>query len=294
MSEFADKYVNLFTDFGFKKIFGEEPNKDILIDFLNALLKAQEGKIKDLKYLRGERLSLTESERRAVFDLYCENERGEKFLVELQKAKQKFFKDRMLYYSTFPISQQAERADWNHELRSVYAVAILDFVFDADKKDANKFRYDVQLSDIETKEVFYDKLTFVYLEMPKFRKPLREIESRYEKWLYVLRHLNRLQRVPDKLRERIFERVFEVAEIAKFTPAQVRSYEGSLKTYRDLNSSFDTARSEGMEKGRKEEKVSSALNAIAMGLSDETIVKITGLSIKEIEGLRERGAKHNE
>ena len=208
MAELTEKYINPFTDYGFKKLFGEEMNKDLLLDFLNELLKEEQGQIVDLTYLKTEQLGVTDIDRKAIFDLYCENEKGEKFIVELQKSKQNFFKDRTVYYSTFPIREQAKRADWDYELKAVYTIAILDFVFDSDKKDPEKFRYDVKLSDIETKKVFYDKLTFIYLEMPKFNKTVDELETRFDKWLYVIRNLNKLERVPDKLREQIFDKLF--------------------------------------------------------------------------------------
>lgn len=102
MSGFQEKYINPFTDFGFKRLFGEEPNKDLLLDFLNELLKESEGRIVDLNYMKTEHLGSTQIDRKAIFDIYCENEKGEKFIVELQKAKQKFFKDRSVFYSTFP------------------------------------------------------------------------------------------------------------------------------------------------------------------------------------------------
>ncbi|MDF1549808.1 MAG: Rpn family recombination-promoting nuclease/putative transposase, partial [Bacteroidales bacterium] len=240
MTEFKEKYINPFTDYGFKKLFGEEPNKDLLLDFLNELLKEEQGQIKDLTYLKNEHLGTNELDRRAIFDLYCENEKGEKFIVELQKAKQKFFKDRTIYYSTFPIREQAKHADWVYELKAVYTIAILDFVFDEDKNEPEKYRYDVKLTDIETKKIFYDKLTFIYLEMPKFTKGIDELTNRFEKWLYVIRNLNKLNRIPEKLKERIFEKLFETAEIAKFTPEQALSYENSLKYYRDIKASLDT------------------------------------------------------
>ncbi len=151
-------YLNPFTDFGFKKLFGEEYNKDLLIDFLNQLLKNEQGRIKTLTYLKNEHLGRSEADRRAVFDLYCENEQGDRFIVEIQKSTQKFFKDRALYYSTFPIADQGKAGDWDFELKAVYTVAILDFVFDDDKNDSEKYRYDVKLTDIETSKVFYDKL----------------------------------------------------------------------------------------------------------------------------------------
>ncbi|MGV3541532.1 MAG: Rpn family recombination-promoting nuclease/putative transposase, partial [Rufibacter sp.] len=215
MTYFEEKYINPFTDYGFKKLFGEEPNKELLLDFLNELLKEEQGEIKHLTYLKNENLGTSEIDRKAIFDLYCENERGEKFIVELQKTKQNFFKDRTVYYSTFPIREQAKRTGWNYELKAVYTVAILDFVFDEDKAEPHKYRYDVKLTDQETKEVFYDKLTFIYLEMPKFNKTLEELETRFDKWLYIIRNLHRLDRIPDKLRERVFEKLFAAAEIAR-------------------------------------------------------------------------------
>jgi predicted transposase/invertase (TIGR01784 family) len=282
MSEFIEKYINPFTDYGFKKLFGEEPNKDLLLDFLNELLKKEQGKIKEITYLKTEQLGSSDIDRKAIFDLYCENEKGEKFIVELQKSKQNFFKDRTLYYSTFPIREQAKRADWNFELNAIYTIAILDFVFEDDKNESHKYRYDVKLSDIETNKVFYDKLTFIYLEMPKFNKSVDQLTNRFEKWLYVIKNLNKLDRIPDKLREKVFEKLFETAEIAKFTPEQVRSYEDSLKYYRDLKNSLDTARGEG----EINKATDVAIKSLQKGLSIKDIAEITGLSESEIERLK--------
>ena len=282
MADFVEKYINPFTDYGFKKLFGEEPNKDLLLDFLNELLKAEQGNIIDLTYLKNEKLDLDDS-RRAIFDIYCENEKGEKFIVELQKTKQNFFKDRTVYYSTFPIREQAVKGTfWNYELKAVYTVAILDFIFDEDKNQPDKYRYDVKLSDIETKKVFYDKLTFIYLEMPKFNKTIDELETRFDKWLFLIRNLNRLDRIPDKLREQIFLKLFETAEIAKFTPDEARNYEDSLKYYRDLKNSLDTK----FDEGRIEEKKDIALKLFNMNMPIVNIIEVTGLTMEELLKLK--------
>ena len=289
MEERREKYINPFTDYGFKRLFGEEPNKDLLLDFLNELLKDEQGQIAELTYLKTDKLGNSEEDRRAVFDLYCQNEDGEKFIVELQKTKQKFFKDRTVYYSTFPIREQAQRgSDWTFELKAVYTVAILDFVFDEDQDDPNKFRYDVKLTDIETCQVFYDKLTFVYLETPKFKKGIRELSTKFEKWMYVIRNLNKLDRVPDELREGIFERLFEVAEIARFSPEEVQAYEESLKSYRDLKNSLDTAFEEGVEQGIERRNVEIVESSLQQGLSVDVISAISGLSHEEIERIRNK------
>ncbi len=282
MIEFKEKYINPFTDYGFKRLFGEEPNKDLLLDFLNELLKKEQGKIVELTYLKNEKITTTELNRKAIFDLYCTNEKGEKFIVELQKTKQKFFKDRTVYYSTFPIREQAMiGSDWNFELKKVYTIAILDFVFDKDKNQPDKYRYDVKLSDIETKKVFYNKLTFIYLEMPKFNKKIEELENKFEKWLFVLKNLHKLDRIPSKLKEKIFLKLFETAEIAKFNKEEYQNYEDSLKYYRDLKNSLDTAKEEGKIEGKIEIAKKMLTNKFELSL----IYKLTGLTKKEIENL---------
>ena len=279
MESMKERYINPFTDYGFKRLFGEEPNKDLLLDFLNELLKDEQGQITSLNYLKSDQLGSREEDRKAVFDLYCENEKGEKFIVELQKTKQKFFRDRTVYYATFPIREQAKRgSDWNFELKAVYTVAILDFVFDADKAEKEKYRYDVKLTDIETCKVFYDKMTFVYLEMPKFQKDIKELQTRFDKWMYVIRNLNKLDRLPNELRERIFEKLFDVAEIAKFSPDEAQAYEDSLKSYRDLKNSLDTAREEareeGLEEGR-EEGIGIVLQVMELAKRDTPVDQIS-------------------
>jgi predicted transposase/invertase (TIGR01784 family) len=282
----SSTYINPYTDFGFKKLFGEEGSKDLLIDFLNQLLPP-EYKIVELEFRDKEISPEIPEYRKAIFDLYCENEKGEKFIVELQKTKQDFFKDRALYYSTFPIQEQAKKGSlWNFELKAVYTVAILDFIFDEDKKDTDKYKYFVKLSDIETNKVFYDKLTFVYLEMPKFKKPLEEIETHFEKWLYVLRHLNELDKMPVKLTERIFKKLFDVAEIAKFNREQFMQYEDSLKYYWDLKNSLDTKFREGEIKGKIEGKIEIANNLLKMKVEMDVIVAATGLTKVEIEKIQ--------
>jgi len=284
MTEFREKYINPFTDYGFKRLFGEEPNKDLLLDFLNELLKEEQGKITELTYLKNENLSTTELNRKAIFDLYCTNERGEKFIVELQKTKQKFFKDRTVYYSTFPIRDQAIiGSEWNFELKKVYTIAILDFVFDEDENQPEKLRYDVKLTDIQTKKIFYDKLTFIYLEMPKFNKAAEELETKFDKWLYVLKNLHKLERIPEKFKENIFLKLFETAEIAKFSQQEYQEYEDSLKYYRDIKNSLDTAKEEGKIEG----KIEVAKNLLKNNVSIEIIMSSTGLTKEEIENLKE-------
>ena len=285
MTRIKDRYISPFTDFGFKRLFGTEPNKDLLIDFLNELLRHVEGTIVDLTYLPKEQLGRAEYDRRAIFDIYCENEKGEKFIVELQKAKQRYFKDRSIYYSTFPIQSQAEKGEWNFRLKSIYTVGILDFVFEENKKDHEIFHHEVQLFDKSTEKVFYDKLTYVYLEMPKFTKTEQDLETHFDKWLYVLKNLEDLTDRPKKLQEKVFNKLFAQAEIANYTDAEYAEYEESLKIYRDLKNSIDTAFDDGKIEGKIEEKRALAKKGKKEGLSVEVIATLTGLSEKEIDEL---------
>ena len=289
-----DKYINPYTDFGFKLLFGTAMNKELLISFLNALLFKEET-VKDVTYLNAEHLDTQEYDRRAVFDVYCENEKGEKFLVEMQRGEQQFFKDRSVYYATFPIREQSQRGKWDYELKAVYIIGILNFTFN--DTDGDYFHHEVKLVDLYTHKVFYDKLTFIYLEMPKFNKKEDELESMFDKWLFVLRNLSSLFERPRALQNRVFDRLFEAAEIAKFNPKELGEYWESLKNFRDWYSVMSTqlkkGREEGLkeglekglEQGRKEECFKNAKKMKQAGIEFDVIAQVTGLSIGEISSL---------
>ncbi len=275
------KYINPLTDFGFKKLFGTEPNKHLLIDFLNQILPDR--KIKDLTYASGERQGVSELDRKAIFDLYCIGDNGERFIVEMQKAKQNFFKDRSVFYASFPIQQQAQKNKWDYKLDPVYSVGILDFIFDDHKNEAELLHI-VELKN-QRCEVFYDKLKFVYIELPKFKKKESELETHFDKWMYVFTHLSQLNNRPKKLKERVFTTLFKAAEIAKFSADEREAYEESLKYYRDLKNVVDTSREEGREEGREERNREIAKQLKNNGVSIKVIMQSTGLSKKEIEKL---------
>ncbi|XCN74237.1 MAG: Rpn family recombination-promoting nuclease/putative transposase [Candidatus Electrothrix aestuarii] len=284
-----DRYINLFTDYGFKKVFGEEPNKDLLIAFLNELL-GERDRVQDLTYLNSERMGKTARERSAVFDLYCTNEQGEKFIVEIQRVKQKFFKDRSVYYSSFAIQEQAAKGkDWKYELKSVYTIGILDFCFEDSNEE--KFHHQVKLMEEETKEVFYDKLTFIYLEVPKFKKDIHELTSDYERWLYAFKNLHRLKNHPEELKAGIFKRLIEIAEIARYNEAEQRDYQESLKDYWDLKSAIDTYYEEGKAEGLQEKTREIVINGLQQGVAITMLAALTGLSEEEIVKIQEEGKK---
>ena len=281
MRQIEERYISLLTDFGFKRIFGTKPNKDLLINFLNSLFEGFQV-IKDVKYLNSEHVGDVFAERKAIFDVYCENEKGEKFIVEMQNAYQKYFKDRSLFYSTFPIREQAPKcSDWNFKLDHVYTVALLNFDLEDEAFDKDDINHDVGLLDKKTHKVFNDKLSFKYVKIAKFDKTEDELVTLYDKWLYVLKNLSRLDERPAALKEKIFSKLFGEAEIAKFTPTELKEYEDSLKAYRDVKNSIDTA----LEKGRVEGVMQVAKKLLESGMDVDTVMKMTDLSKSEIEKL---------
>lgn len=279
------KYLNPFTDFGFKKIFGEEASKPLLIDFLNSLLP-QNDQIADLTLKNNEQLGQTDIDRKAIYDIYCENEKGEKFIVELQKAKQNYFKERTVYYSTFPIREQAEKGEWNYNLKAVYCIGVLDFTFDDYDTESEKSEvvHTIKLKD-QNGKTFYDKLTFIYLEMPNFGKAETELTSRLDKWLYFIKHLEDFQSIPNIIADSVFRIAFEKAELAKFGQAELANYENSLKIYRDLKGVIDTAFDEGKLEGKLEGILETAKSFKKLGVAIEIIIQATGLTKDEIEKL---------
>ena len=296
-------YINPLTDFGFKKLFGEEVNKEFLIDFLNSLLMEEQGLIIDLKYQSTEQIGISQGDRSAIYDLYCTNEKGDHFIVELQRANQTFFLDRTIYYSSFLIQKQGKRkTNWNYKLKSIYTIAILDFKMSQTVEKADKYYYKVKLTDIETNEIIYPKLTFIYVELPKFTKEATQLLTHFDKWLYLFQNLSTLNEIPINLKENIFMKLLEKAKLENLPEIERKNYQASLKRYRDTNSVIETAKLEGLTEGHAKgydegldqgldqgisigidkEKNQVIKNAHEEGLSIALIAKLTGLTEDEI------------
>lgn len=290
------RYINPFTDFGFKKLFGEEASKPLLIDFLNSLLKLNDPII-SLQFRNTEQLGTGLDDRKAIYDIYCQDSRGDYFIVEMQKAKQNYFKDRAIFYTTFPIREQAEQGNWNYKLKAVYCVGILDFVFEEDKENPD-YLHEVKLKN-QYNKVFYDKYALYFIEMPKFHKTEQELASQLENWVYLLKHLEEFPEIPQRFVQTVFEKAFDIAELAHLTEEERMSYEASLKSYRDMFSILDTAHQEaweagkaqglteglaqGLTEGERKGKLETARQMKADGMSETAICKYTGLSKEDIE-----------
>nr|CAA6827752.1 MAG: conserved hypothetical protein [uncultured Thiotrichaceae bacterium] len=274
-------YISPLTDFGFKKLFGEEPNKDLLISFLNTLLP-EHHQIQDLQYSKNEYQGVSPLDRKAIFDLSCVSSSGERFIVELQKVKQIYFKDRSVYYSTFAIQEQAKRGDWDYQLSTVYTIGILDFLMDEHDEEVVCY---AQLKDQHNRN-FYDKLHFIYIVLPSFQKLHTELVTLQDKWLYTFRHLHELDSVPDELSEEVFTKLFALSDLTRYTPKDRQAYEDSLKYYRDLKNSNDTAWNDGLKEGL-EKLYATARKLLAKGYSIEEVADLTDLEQSVIQKLAE-------
>ena len=284
-------FINPFTDFGFKRIFGEEESKPFLISFLNDLLPIKD-KIKSITFQNTEQFGASPEDRKAIFDLYCVDESGRDFIVELQRAEQRFFIDRALYYTTFPIQTQANRGVWNFELKPIYFIGILNFEVNEFKNDDNYIHY-CQIMDIDKKSIVSEKLNFIYIEIPKFKKTKEELSKHLEWWLYYLRDLNELTEIPKEIEGDIIEDAFKRAEFLKLSNQEQHNYHINLKHFRDWVNTLDTAlwkgeqkgKKEGIKEGEKQAKIEIARNLLDI-LDIETISLKTGLSVEEIQNLQ--------
>lgn len=305
------RYLNPYTDFGFKKLFGEEANKDLLIDFLNQLLPDHH-RIAELQFKNTEQLPEGSPDRKAIFDIFCKNQTGEHFIVEMQKAKLRFFKDRSLFYVTFPIQEQAKKGQWSFRLTPIYLIAILDFEYD-EAEERRRFLREVALRDQDGK-LFSDNLHFKFLQMPLFCKQEHQLDNHFDKWVYFLKNLQDLDHIPRILNEPIFQKAFRIAELANLSREQQATYQKNLLDYWTTKAAFDTAwedgkekgreegreegrkegmkkgkeegikegREEGMKDGKQEEKKEIAAVLKQKGFSREEILEITGLAVDEI------------
>ena len=290
------KYIDLMVDWSFKRVFGTEVNKDILIEFLKVVFP--QFAITDITYIPTEQLGIMEDDRKAIFDVLCKTEDGKTFLVEMQRGAQKHFFERALYYTSFPIMKQGKIAiakekeegakPWNFSLDGVFFLGILDFEYEQDEMTEHRY----QLLETKTLKRMTDKLEFVFVEVAKFDKSEDELETDLDKWLYLLKNMSKLLERPAALRDRIFGRLFDVAEYARLDDEERKNYVEAMNTARDTYNQIDYALNKGigigLEMGCEKKACEIAQKMIAKGLDVDTIADLTGLTKEEVAKLAEQ------
>ncbi|MDR1270050.1 MAG: Rpn family recombination-promoting nuclease/putative transposase [Planctomycetaceae bacterium] len=303
MNIFFDPY----SDYGFKKLFGEEGSKDILIDFLNTMLPERH-QITELTFSDKEIVPASMMDRKGSYDIYCTAVNQDRFIVEMQKARFPTFKERALIYSVWSLQNQIKRGeDWKKKKRfaAIYFVGILDFVFKEELDDngnpiPNKLYTNVRLCD-DDGTLFYSGLTMKFLQMPLFKKTENELETHFDKWLYFLKNLPSFDHIPRILNEPIFSHAFDVAKLGNMAPEEREAYEkgfmdilayfGAIEDGRETGKEEgkikgrEEGKIEGREEGKIEERIKVVKSMKAEGLTVETIARIIKLPIEKIEQL---------
>lgn len=298
-------YADLLCDFMFKRLFGSEANKDVLIGFLNMLLTDVD--IMDVEFIPTEHLGLTKDDRKAIFDISCKCRNGRSFIIEMQKGYQKHFRERALYYTSYPINEQGRQVrdefirehqnsndsakfTWDYNLKPVTVVAILNFKFEHDGGwPSDRFHSSYRLREDTTCEVMTDALRFVFLELGRFKKHLWELETISDKWMYLLKHMHEMVDIPEVFSDHLFSRLFILSKIGKFTPDELKQYEESMKDMSDYYNIIDTAAEEaekrGLSKGQEIAKMEAAKRLKELGVDIKIIIAATGLNINVVEEL---------
>ncbi|WP_028298194.1 Rpn family recombination-promoting nuclease/putative transposase [Olivibacter sitiensis] len=289
------RYIDLTTDFGFKRVFGTEPNRKLLIAFLNAIFRGRKEIVK-LTYNKNEHVGDTEEIGGVIFDLTCTASNGEKFIIEVQRSAQVNFIKRTLYYGSKLITDQApkgRRREWGYGISEVYVIVLMDGFPMPDDDSEGRYLHDICLCNRDTGKVFYYDLGFIYLELVNFVKEESELESYLDGWLFVLKNMGKLDRIPLYLRKPIFEKLFDIAEYSKLTKEEKDMYDTSLKQKWDNKAVLDYAVSEAVkeERARAEAEILTEKRKIALefknlGVAIADIAKATGLTIEEVEKLK--------
>ena len=294
------KYAELLCDFMFKRLFGSESNKDVLISFLNTILEDVE--IVEVDFIPTEHHGMTEDDRKVIFDIACKCNSGASFIIEMQKGYQKYFKERALYYTTYPINKQGRDAHdlhikrkaegfeegdfrWDYNLQPVTVVAILNFRFShAGNWPKAEYRSSYRLYEDTYDEVMTDVLRFVFLELGRFDKCIWELETIAEKWMYLLKHMHEMVEIPKEFSDTLFTRLFLLAEIDNFTAEEKEQYYKSLENMGDYYNIIDTAVEEATKRAIAEGLAKGMAEGLEKGMAEGMEI---GIAEGRAEGLVE-------
>lgn len=282
------KYLDPYTDTGFKRVFGREETKELLIDFLNELFadKQDFDPVVDVAYLDKEKVEDEDKPKTIIYDVFCTCQNGRRFIVEMQQKAQPHFKERSVFYVSQAVCEQAIKgSSWNYAALPVYGVFFLNFKMpDLEPK----VKVSISLRDDETGKLFSSLTRYEFIQLPYFKKKEDECESGFDKWIYVLNNLKDMDAIPFTREKKIFNKLKEVRDLSGMTPEERIKYRHELKAMRDLNAAFEYAideghakghaegHAEGRAEGRAEEKMEIALQLKSMGMDSDFIFQATG------------------
>ena len=271
------RYANVLLDYWFKRTFGEESRKRLLLLFLREIIPERE--ILDLTYAPQEHMSPFESMRSVRVDVECTDQAGRRFVVEMQLSRQDGFYERALFNTTFAIQEQMRVGEDSYMFPEVYFIGVMKFSF---HEGSGRVRYSYTLREEESGEIMTDRVKFIFLELPNSEGAWDRPEATVlDKFCYALYKLPELEGRPAGLEAEIFRILFESAEIATFTPQERTKYIYDMTTERDIRNQLAYARKEGPEEGREEERLMTARKLAELGVDPAIIEKATGVKIEK-------------
>jgi predicted transposase/invertase (TIGR01784 family) len=246
----AKRYAPLIIDFIFKRVLAEDTkaSKALLISLIESFLgKFLQAKIEDITQLPTERKNRTMKQRAAVFDLHCKDSSGNRFIVEMQINKQDFFIGRALFYISLEITGLARQGGkYNFDYPRVYSLSFLNYEPNPEDAKGDIVQH-IGLFDIKHSEKRYNHIHIALVILKRFKKKLCRCKTTFDLWLYLFNNLHKLKEIPPEFDNELFRPLFEVAEIAKFTDEELRSYEASMKYVDDYNATIECAKKESRE-----------------------------------------------
>jgi len=270
------------NDLAFKRIFGTEKNKDILIHFLNDIFARTDNPIETVTFLKSAQEPTIAAQRASIVDILCQDAIGERFIVEMQVVHRAGFIKRAQYYAAKAYIDQREKGTEFRDLKSVTFLAITDFVLFPEKE---KYLSHHVTLDSETHEHNLKDFSFCFLELPKFKKTKEQLKTLTEKWAYFFKHAEQTTQAELSCivgSDTIIQRAYD--ELARFAWSQEE-----LRNYDSVDmkqGSEEDIRIQAKMDGQKEEKIAVAKNMLVLGFSICNIETITGLSEADINVLR--------
>ena len=309
----VQRYVDILTDAGFKAVFGDRRNSDVLIDLINVMLPDGK-KVRKIEYATTEIPGFSPFNKSIRIDLRCTGEDMSSFIVEVQCYHQENFFRRCVLYAAKTYDSMALKGDGNiYDIPPVYFIGLLGrgqgcpsaHVDRTADLWADRFISEYTFREKISSDVPDDTIFFIFAELDRFSKKIDECSSSLDKWLFALKHVGTLDCLPDGLRSKAFERLFQACEIARFEPERRIAYEENMITERDYYNIINTAKNDGRAEGRAEGEAKGRAEGEAIGRAEgreegrieiakslkrlgvpmETIMQATGMSEQELRDL---------
>lgn len=288
MAQNKETFINLLTDFGFKRLFGTEKFKPILIRFLNILFGKDGLHVDDVIYHDKEVLPRDSNGKRIVYDVYCTSikEKGkEHFVVEMQQVYHLNFEKRVMYYMSKALATQGEKGA-AYNLDPVFGIFIVDFNF---KHLYRKLLHNFQMMETETHQVFSNILTLLIVSLEEVKSTWEECETELEKITFIIKNMHLMDKNSKAYKSGEYEDMFDASEISSMAAEDIVTYSQSQRKLEELQLSYDYAREEGfvegMEKGHEEERVTSIKIMASMGVELERIANVYNVSLDYIKNI---------